>query len=187
MLPKRFFFLLVCLLITLSSLRAQYVVDTPKSPYEEPARDTLEPSKWMFGGSFFISFGDIRSVMLTPRVGYWITNRFLMGGSYTYINWRQTGFNSINVHGPGVFSMYRIPNPLSNVVSADLLLNGEFEYLWVSSRESTRVVPQLFLGPSAFFRQGKGGVMVGILYNVLHNPNTAIFASPLQYRFGVFF
>ncbi len=183
----RWYILLICLLLSNALIKAQYVVDDLKDPYEEQSVDTTQPSKWMFGGNFFISFGDIRSVMLTPRLGYWFTDQLLVGGSYTYINWRETGFSAFNIHGPGVYSMYRLPSAVTDNLPADLLINAEFDYLWLQAGNEISNVQQLFVGPLAFFRQGRGGVTVGILYNVLHNPNTAIFASPWQYRFGVLF
>jgi hypothetical protein len=183
----RCYLILIYLFFLSVSLHAQYVVEDLHNPYEAQTVDTAQPSKWLFGGNFFISFGDIRSVMLTPRVGYWLTNQVLLGGSYTYINWREMGFSASNIHGPGVFSMYRLPNAITDKLPADVLLNAEFDNLWLQTVNESRSVRQLFIGPMAFFRQGRGGVTVGLLYNVLHNPNTAIFAEPIQYRFGILF
>ncbi|MCH8546366.1 MAG: hypothetical protein LAT54_06495 [Cryomorphaceae bacterium] len=191
MIPIRYLILFFVVLLSSEMSYAQYVEDEdrPKTTLNNKTYNASQSkqSPWMFGGNFFVSFGNIRSFMLTPRVGYWLSDHFLVGGNYTYIYHRFTGGPEMNVHGPGVHAMYVIPNPLTDVLPADLLINGEFDYLWAREGDFNWEVPQLMLGPSAFFRQGRGGFMVGFLYNVLYDPNRSIFASPWQYRVGVLF
>ncbi len=191
MIPIKYLATVFIILFSLKISYAQYVEDEerPKTQLDNNANRASQErsSPWMFGGNFFVSFGNIRSLMLTPRVGYWVSDRFLVGGNYTYIYHRFSGGPELNVHGPGVHAMYLIPNPLTEVVPADLLINGEFDYFWANEGDVNWQVPQLMLGPSVFFRQGRGGFMVGFLYNVLYDPNRSIFASPWQYRVGVLF
>ncbi len=181
-------------------------MDSDKQAREDEARSYEQKTfkeRLLFGGNFWLSFGSQYSqVYVQPMVGYMVTNKFIAGGGFTYIYWKQEYIYasgqkitfSDNIYGLNLFGRHTLFGPLfahaeyqpMNFTSHNL--NGAEKRIWTNA---------LYLGGGinqSFGKKGSGAYIM-LLYDVLwrdRDPNPAAFdrsfrPTPYDIRFGLFF
>ncbi|MCC5917123.1 MAG: hypothetical protein JJU02_07325 [Cryomorphaceae bacterium] len=175
---------------------AQYVEESePQNKKSEENNADEKPSPWFYGGNAMFSFGSISTIMLTPKVGYRMTENWVVGGAYTYIYYREARRNSPDLyytsHGPGLFSMYFFKNPIAPSAGIDLFLSADYDYWFVRQQNiPTRTLEQFLIGGGMVNASGFGPMLTfGVYYDVLHRSGAdgSFFPSPWSIRLGIFF
>jgi len=146
--------------------------------------------KTFFTGNLGLSFGSSTNVLISPGIGYRITNKLGAGVGYSY------GFNSdesssqklsSKVHGPRTFLIYKILPSfytttkfeyLKQKITSTNLLSG-FE------QELNRDSEAWYVG--AGYRMGGNGLGFGIeaLYDILHDEQDSFSSEALSFQGGV--
>lgn len=138
-----------------------------------------------YGGWASLQFGSYTVVGLSPRVGYWFTERLNagLGVTYLYLNdQRVKPTYEQSVYGLSPYASYNVFGPLAisveyEVLNTDVLTVNPVSYEYTVTRDW---VPALYVGLS--YMPPEGGVFFQLLYNVLDGPQS-LFANPVI-RFG---
>jgi hypothetical protein len=171
--------LLFLMLIVFSSIAfAQVELDEDTPP---KFRDRV-----YFGGGFGLNSGTINgvgyfSLAINPVIGYMVTPRLSAG---TGLSWQRTTFDkgvntTLNQYGVSPFVRYNFNQ---------LFAYSEYNYFSTSTMNSPDRMGfnRMLLGMGYTQPLGKrGAINVVGMYDVLYNPNDAVFGSPWVYR--VFF
>jgi hypothetical protein len=175
-----------------------------KEAEADQQKKTMPPSLWdrvVFGGNASAQFGTSTFILVAPKVGYRVTERYTAGLGFLYqyaslatIN-RQTGvvtrgaFKS-STYGPLVFNFYNVTD-FAYVGAQAEYLNHDILYYnpntgdYFTERAWT---PVLFL--EVGYRQAlgsKGAVQLGLKYNVLHENGRSPYGSAWFPVIGFFF
>ncbi len=183
---KRFIFLFFSVLVS------QAYADDKKGLKETRKKSFTE--KLFFTGNLGLSFGNSTNILISPGLGYRVSNKLGAGVGYSY------GFNSDSntnlkvsnkVHGPRVFALYKLmPNLYATtryeylkqkITNEDLVSGAKLDF----KRDSDA----WYLG-AGYRLGGLGGIGFGIeiLYDVLHdeesfNSEALSFQGGLSYGF----
>lgn len=123
-----------------------------------------------FGGDIIASFGTVTALGASPFVGYEVSDRYIpgIGGTYIYLS-----ANGIEQHQYGVRNFHRF------LVTEEIFVHGEFEYLSFKVNTSNDVGGQTLSAPAVLlgggFRQPIGEnsfFIMSVLYDVLEDPNS---------------
>lgn len=123
-----------------------------------------------FGGDVIASFGTVTALGASPFVGYEVSERYIpgIGGTYIYLS-----ANGIEQHQYGVRNFHRF------LVTEELFVHGEFEYLSFRVNTSNDVGGQTLSAPAILlgggYRQPLGEnsfFIMSVLYDVLEDPNS---------------
>jgi hypothetical protein len=179
------------------------VATTPQrsaqKPAAQPRKKGFDPSRLIFGGQAWASFASGSSfLLLSPSVGYRITDKFWSGVNITYMYQTftfPTGPNTTarqeqSVYGGSLWTRYYPIGQLFGHVELEGL-NGEFfdeDYFLQTGVYQLRRswVPAVYAGLG--YGGGSGGVFgsFAIMWNLLYDPNRSFFANPII-RLGVGF
>lgn len=146
-----------------------------------------QPAKVPFKDRIFISpdlglqFGTVTLIMLAPKVGYRITEKFAagLGASYVYVKDKSyPGYTfESNTYGGSIFAQYQLFESI-RAYSEYEVLNLEIydPYLNNTRREN---IPSLLVG-GGYSQQigGNSGFFIMALYNLLDGPNS-IYSNPV--------
>ncbi|MBI1316505.1 hypothetical protein GC167_06555 [bacterium] len=160
-----------------------------KTPSESNSRSRFDPTRMTYGGWLSLQFGSYTAVALSPRVGYWFTDRLNAGVGFTYFYLKDQRVRPTyeqSVYGFSPFASYNIIGPIAisaeyEMLNTDVLIVNPVSYEYTVQREW---VPGLYLGLS--YMPQEGGAFFQILYNVLYNSQRSLFANPVI-RFGASF
>ena len=205
------FFLVVCSLLVLYNCsmaqRRMKQMDADKQAQQDEIK-SYERKTWqekmVYGGNFWLLFGSSYSQLyIQPLVGYKITEKFIAGGGFTYIYWKQQYSNgnnqtlsiSDNIYGFNLFARHTLFGPVFAHAEYQPMNFTSHNWLFESKRVWTNA---LYLGGGinqSFGKSGSGAYFM-MLYDVLwqdRDPNNpAAFdrsfrASPFDFRIGVLF
>lgn len=176
-------------------IKEEVPVDT--SRHNSPLKDRI-----IFGGNFWFSFGNVRSVELSPMIGYIVVPNKLIVGTYVFYNYYENRFYNFNTDMYGLrpyaqFVLIKDINQTLNINSRTqtaIILHGENEMMSLNKNlfqsspiitpESNRIlVNSIFIGGG--IRQtagGKAGMYLVVLWNITESPYYP-YASPVI-RFG---
>lgn len=187
-------YILIIIFITLNTYNvfAQYYdPEKAKQVAEQPKKEQPKPpmeennvwDKFYFGGNIGLQFGTITAIQISPLVGYKITERFSLGGIFTYIYAKQRFIPGYSVYGLAPFARF--------MITEDFFATGEVSFLNTAQFRSgyeERIWTTLpMLGGGYLVRFGnRGGMMVTVLYN-FNNRNPNSIYGPFVIRTGFFF
>jgi hypothetical protein len=167
--------------------------DKPEKPKPEkkkkPSKDNDE-SKFVFGGGIGLQLGNPIYIELSPKIGYHLTEKTLVGGGITYIyyaeNTPQYGKLQTSIYGGSIFGSYEPIDNLFGWVEYELLnnqyynINGDLTRKWIAS-------PFIGIG----YRQEigeKSFVQLMLLYNLnYNNEDYSPYNGPFVPRISFFF
>jgi hypothetical protein len=161
----------------------------PAKPQEanRPSKG-FDPARMTYGGWASLQFGSYTVVGLSPRVGYWFTERLNAGVGLTYLylnDQRVRPTYEQSVYGLSPYASYNVFGPVAisleyEILNTDVLTVNPVTYEYSVSRDW---VPAFYVGLS--YLPPEGGVFFQLLYNVLDGPQS-LFANPVI-RFGASF
>lgn len=159
----------ICLALFLSSfvgISQDFGGDTASRGLEQTDENkTPLKDRFYFGGNVGAQFGSQTFVMVSPLVGFKITDRWSVGtrATYQYIQVKYGTFNYQNhVFGGSAFTRYFIIKDFFGHVEYEVL-NGD----WSDSGNRSNI-PALFVGGGYLFRIGENaGFGLSILFNLL--------------------
>lgn len=137
-----------------------------------------------YGGNIGLVFGTQTIIDISPRVGYYVTDRFVAGLGLSYKYFRYGGFSD-NLYGGSIFSRF--------FITEELFLHAETE---MTNLTAYRVVQDVLYTQQRTWINTtmigggyrSGPFIISALYIVNHNPNTSPYgASPLIFQAGVMF
>jgi hypothetical protein len=187
-------FLIVSVIFTLlsASSAAQSNSKTNTNPFKGAAfKDRL-----FYGGDFGLSFGDVTYVRVAPLVGYHVSPKFGfgLGPSYQYWKIKYTGNNA----GPVAETSIWGGSTFMRFFPVDFIfLQTDFELLNLKSsfrdagnffdEQVSRVtVPVWLVGGGYVERSGSTGLMIGLFYDLIQDPNSP-YGRDFILRAGIFF
>ncbi len=179
---------LLCLLIIFSYAG---VAQVDSDQNENPDRSNPEENsefwdKVYFGGNFWVQFGTLTYVDISPLVGYRFTENFSAGPgiTYQYLRYKRLDY-STSVYGGRVFARHTIARQFfveaqyENLnVEFPVVVNGSFDYVreWV---------PGAFLGGGIYQPIGRrAAVILSVLYNFTYVDGKSPYNSPWVFNVG---
>lgn len=164
----RWFTLCAGLLLSLHLL-GQDFGSSAGSPAREAEADSVTPEplkdRIFFGGNVGAQFGNQTFVLVSPLVGYKVTDRWSLGTriTYEYIRVKYGTLHYQNhVVGGSLFTRYFVYKDLFAHVEYEIL-NGD----WNDTGKRTNI-PSLLVGGGYLFRMGgNAGFGLSILFNLL--------------------
>lgn len=156
----------------------------------EPATETekkqsFDPNRLVFGGSFGLSFGDYTTVNISPQLGYAITDKFVAGGGVSY-NYYRYSHHDLSLHywGMNVYARY---HPLRYI---SLQLQPEIYGISGKRRGSsidTRAVPVVLVGVGGILPVGyRSGLSIMLYYDLVQD-DWSPYEDQLFFTFGYTF
>lgn len=158
---------------------------TPSTPQQQPEDDFWD--RVMIGGGVSATFGTYTSLYLSPSLGYRLTDKWVVGGGYTYMyfRWNQV-YNpstgnyqklpnnesySSTTHGPNVFINFFPFNGFYTGVQYEILNHDVPYYVGQNQYEEVNQwTSVLWLQAGISQKIGNNGyVQLGLKYNVLHD------------------
>lgn len=158
----------------------------------KPQRSGSDENFWekvYVGGSFWMRFGTITFIDVSPLVGYRFTDKFSAGPGIVYQYYKDKRYNpdyETNTYGGRLFARHTIfqqffaqaqyENISTEVIYFDR--NGE----WYETREW---VPGAFLGGGIFQPLGRrGAIVISGMYNLLYDEYKSPYPSAWIFNVG---
>ncbi|MCC6251227.1 MAG: hypothetical protein IT238_02050 [Bacteroidia bacterium] len=147
--------------------------------------------KLRYGGSFGAYFGQQTYVELSPRVGYKLKERFIVGTgvNYMYFSVKSYGQKFVShIYGPSFFAQYGI--------ISGLFAHGEFNAFNIKVYQPLPPynAERIWIGSApvglGYYSGGHfGGAYLAILYDLINNPYSPYYNGglPLVLRVGLLF
>jgi len=165
--------------------------DLPGKPMIEKknkSSDNPNAGKYVFGGGLGLQFGNPTSIELSPKLGYKLTQKALVGGGITYIYYSEnspvTGNFKTSIYGGSLFASYEPIENLFGWVENELL---SFESYNLNNVLTRKWIDSPFIGIG--YRQPigeKGFFQIMLLYNLNYNTDSP-YSSPYIPRISFFF
>lgn len=187
-----FFALLTIFFLAISKLYSQEE-DYSRAPDQTKKLSSRNlKDRLVFGGGAGMQFGDETDIMVAPKVGYYLTDKIVVGVGLMYEYYsidydRIYGFGGIystNVYGGSLFADYFIYKNFFLHLEPELI-NYQYGYYTVDANnnytwETGRMwVGSYFVGGGFRQRLGrKGYVQIMLLYNLNYNSNLSPYPSP---------
>ncbi len=164
---------------------------------EEEEEKGYRKENLFVGGNFGLSFGDYTLINISPQLGYRF-NRYLaagvgINGQYVsvrdrYINGNTFRKTSQGVVGLNVFGrVYPIPQIMLQAQPEFNYIFGKETYFDTNPRTEYKmdaeIVPSLLLGGGAVLQQGRGALIISVMYDVLQRDYSPYGRKPV-YNFG---
>jgi hypothetical protein len=175
-------------------------LDAYVQPQNEKSTDPLQNAKnskddfaerLRYGGSFGAFFGQQTYIELSPKVGYKVDKRLIVGvgANYIYYSIKDYGQKFVtHIYGPTVFAQYSL--------ISGLFAYGEFNGYNVASYSSVPPynAERIWIGSApvgiGYYSGGQiGGVYLSILYDLINNPYSPYYngGMPILLRVGFLF
>lgn len=170
--------------------------DSTKLPYNErvPLKD-----RFYYGGNFWLSFGNVTLVNISPRIGYRLSDDFSLGlgGRYQYSSFKpyqSSGYReTASVYGGSAFARYDMFDNLFLLTEYESLNVTNFFY-YPGATNQQHWTDFWFIGGGYGHNIGGGfRFQALVMYDILNNPDLGFFYPrltrkyPLIIRFGVTF
>ena len=172
---------------------------------EQPPQAQKEKPDWkkrlIYGGNLWFSFGSVRTVDISPMIGYFVKPRLIAGNYFFYNYFEDLYYNfHTDIYGLRPYIQFIAINNINDVLNIDspvetgIVLQGESEFMSLNSNlfagspiligDAKRIwVNSIFIGGG--IRQsagGKSGMFLLILWNI-SNPVYYPYGNPVI-RFG---
>lgn len=191
--------LLICLFFTSSLAIAAQPLD--KSTRKDTARikdnkdlgrkdgdnDGFQWSRVVWGGGLSGSFGNPTSILISPSIGYRVTDHYIPGFSITY-NYGRIEYSdgtefSTSQYGGSIWNRYFFNDHIFAHAEIEGLQVSFLQESDVSERlEQSSFIVQPFLGGGYFTGLGQSGIALILLYNFNYNDQYSLDNSPLTVR-----
>lgn len=161
----------------------------------EPERRGGEENFWdkvYVGGSFWMQFGTVTFINVSPLVGYRFTDKFSAGPGIVYQYLKDKRFNpdyKTNVYGGRLFARHTI---FQQFFAQAQYENLSTEVLYVNRNgelyQTREWVPGAFLGGGIFQPLGRrGAIVISGMYNLLHDEDRSPYPSAWIFNVGFTF
>lgn len=143
----------------------------------------FDPDRLVPGGNFAINFGNPFFIDISPRLGYLVTDKLLLGLGGTYMSFSST-FGKANFFGGQAFSRFQVMD--------NFFANAELDFLNVPDLYGNldggrKWLVSPLIGGSYVVPFGKrGGIQATLLYNLNYQNAYSPYASPIIWRMGFF-
>lgn len=131
-----------------------------------------------FGGGFNLAFGNQTNIGISPTAIYNFNNGFAVGAGLGYM-YREISDFSTNAYSAIIISLYQ--------TNFGIQLSSEFEYYFASQTDSFGTFKTDFPALHFGIAYVRGGLALGIRYDILYNERKSIFASPISPVIRFFF
>ena len=165
-------------------------------------KDLTFRQRLFFGGDFWIQFGDITDILISPVLGYRVTERLSSGAGIKYEYYRNKFPVDFRTHiwGGRAFSSYTLIKNLNDIIPLGIgfsvVAHAEYEGLNLETRYFRLDAPDnatgrfwlhsLLIGGGVGIPTGeRSGASILVLWNV--NPNASRLYSNPVIRFGFTF
>ena len=167
-----------------------------KTEKDNPYKGLPFKDRIFFGGDFGLSFGDITYIRVAPLLGYHVNRSLAVGGgpNYQYLRIRHNTPNGqrtaeTHIYGMNTFARQFVFDPI--------FIQTDFEVLNLRSsvrepgnffdeRRSRITVPVWLVGVGYGQRSGRGGLMIGLFYDLIGDRNSP-YGRSMIIRAGFFF
>jgi hypothetical protein len=164
--------------------------DKPENPkYEKKSKpfNNLETSRYVFGGGLGLQFGNPTLIEISPKIGYRLTEKTIVGGGVTYMYYseNQGGYGTYvaSDYGGSIYGSYE---PFDNIFGW-----AEFEVLNYGYKIPTIDITRKWIGSPLIgigYRQPlgeKGFIQLLLLYNLNYTTDSP-YSSPVITRISFF-
>lgn len=166
---------------------------TEKEAKDKQAKQNNEEfaKKLRYGGSFGAFFGQQTYVELSPKVGYQLKEKLVVGAGFNYIYFSLKDYGQkyvTHIYGPTVFAQYAIVSGLFaygefnayNVATYNPLPPYDQKRIWIGSAP---------LGIGYYSGGEIGGVYLSLLYDLINDPASPYYNGgiPILLRVGFLF
>lgn len=183
---------LAVLAIAVSTTCVAQTTTESKNPFKGlPLKDRL-----FYGGDFGLSFGTVTYVRVAPLVGYNVSPKFAVGLGPSYQYWRIRYGTAAggpvaetSIWGGSTFARF-FPFEVAFIQTDFELLNLKSSFRdsgnFFDEQISRVTVPVWLVGAGYAQRSGRGGVMLGVFYDLIQDINSP-YGRDLIIRAGLFF
>jgi hypothetical protein len=144
----------------------------------------------VWGGGFGMQFGDVTMIEISPKIGYRLTQRALLGAGGSYIYYREdyrsagSGVYKTTFFSANLFGNYEFIENLFGHIEYEAL---NFEYFNQNINDyQKKWIGNFFIGPG--YRQpigDRGFIQISLLYN-LNYTSLSPYPSPWVPRISIF-
>lgn len=140
------------------------------------------------GGSFWMQFGTVTFINVSPLVGYRFTDKFSAGPGIVYQYMKDKRYSpdyETNVYGGRLFARHTIFEQFFAQAQYENL-NTDVLYVTQSDYRLVREwVPGFFLGGGIYQPLGRrGAIVISGMYNLLHDDEKSPYPSPWLFNVG---
>lgn len=172
---------------TPTPLQQQAAPPPPPSNQEEPKKG-FDPSRLVFGGMLGASFGNYTFVNVSPQVGY-MFNQYITAGagiSYLYNSYTYSNGDKENYNFAGLNLFARVFPVRFLYISAQPEMNyswGKYKFGSYTNAPDYSLgsewVPAVLVGGGVVLSpNGRGGMLVGIQYDLIQNSRSPYGTKP---------
>ncbi|MFA8300170.1 MAG: hypothetical protein ACEPOV_08415 [Hyphomicrobiales bacterium] len=129
--------------------------------------DNQSKNKWLVGGGLGLQFGNVTLLEIAPRIGYKITDKWILGASISYAYYSNTNFiptYETSIFGASVYSQYYIFKNIFGQVEIGAL--GYDRLLYPQMMKEPITVPYYLVGGGY---KGKISESSALILSVLFN------------------
>lgn len=172
---------------------------TEKSKNEKKERKL---DRWSIGGNFYLSFGRITNVMVSPVFLYQATPRLLVGPGFTYDFYKDNYlyYYQSSSYGPKAIASFTVLQNIQEKINfnvGNIIAYSEYEYLNIDTysvnsggfliHDGREWINNILLGGGIFQPIGErgGGISLMVLFDVTQNVYSP-YKNPI-FRFGFYF
>lgn len=168
----------------INGLFAQENEDAERRPQRSGGEENFWDKVYV-GGSFWMQFGTVTFINVSPLVGYRFTDKFSAGPGIVYQYLKDKRFlptYETNVYGGRLFARHTI---FQQFFAQAQYENLSTEIRYIDGSKSREWVPGAFLGGGIFQPLGKrGAIVISGMYNLLHDDNRSPYPSPWIFNVG---
>ena len=163
---------------------AQENEDTEREPKSRGGEENFWDNVYV-GGSFWMQFGTITFINVSPLVGYRFTDKFSAGPGIVYQFLKDKRFNpdyTTNVYGGRLFARHTIFQQFFAQVQYE---NLNTEIWYIDGSKSREWVPGAFIGGGILQPLGRrGAIVISGMYNLLHDEDRSPYPSAWIFNVG---
>lgn len=151
--------------------------------YSNQSGGGFDTDRLVPGGNFALSFGNPSFVDISPRLGYMVNEKVMVGLGVTYMNFKSS-FVNFNFYGAQIFSRIQLFENFYGNAEVDFLNVPD---LYGNLDNGRRWLVSPLIGGSYVVPFGKrGGIQATLLYNLNYQQAYSPFPSPVVWRLGFF-
>lgn len=144
-------------------------------------KSSFDSDNLRFGGTFGMAFSTQgRLINISPSIGYFFTERLLLGTGLSYINFKYSDVN-YNIFGVKIYGRY--------FINEALFLQNEIHETRRGQKDVSESIiynTEYSIGGGYFFNANDygRGLYISAMYDILYNPNS-FNLSPFNFSIGI--
>ena len=175
------FLILLLALLSFQTFAQDFIAE------EEDEKKVDKPTFWertYWGGEFGLMFGNSTSIVISPEMGYLITNNFSVGGGIIYEYYSNNQYNfETTIYGGKAFSRFFVWQDLyvMGILEVVSLETVYYDYAHRYPSSQNRFVfasPLIGVGYMQRF-SNKGGVGISLLFNLNDDMNSPYYGRAM--------